>query len=57
MAKLLLLSGLLVSIWLPIRAAQDSNPKRGLRRTVQYIVVYNIFYAFAVLYIYPRIAH
>lgn len=56
MGKLLLLSGLLVSIWLPIRAAQDSNPRRGLRRTVQYILVYNIFYAFAVLYIYPRIS-
>ena len=57
MAKLLLLSGTLVSLWLPIRAAQDSNPRRGLRRAVQYMVLYNIFYVFAALYIYPRLGH
>ena len=57
MAKLLLLSVILVSIWLPIQAAKDSNPRRGLRRTVHYIVFYNLFYLFAVLFIYPRLSH
>jgi hypothetical protein len=55
MAKLILLSGILVSMWLPIMAAKDSQPRRGLRRTVQYIVLYNIFYVFAALVIYPHL--
>lgn len=57
MAKLLLLSTVLVSIVWPIIAAQDSNPRRGLRRAVQGLVLYNIFYVFAVLEIYPRMSH
>lgn len=57
MAKLLLLSTVLVSIVWPIIAAQDQNPRRGLRRAVQGLVLYNIFYVFAVLEIYPRMSH
>jgi hypothetical protein len=57
MAKLLLLSTVLVSIMLPILAARDANPRRGLRRTVQGMVLYNLFYVFAVLEIYPRLSH
>jgi len=57
MAKLLLLSTVLVSIMLPILAARDANPRRGLRRCVQGMVLYNLFYVFAVLEIYPRMSH
>jgi hypothetical protein len=57
MAKLLLLSTVLVSIVWPILAAQDANPRRGLRRAVQGMVLYHIFYVFAVLEIYPRMSH
>lgn len=55
MAKLLLLSGVLMGMWLPIAAARDHNPRRGLRRTVHYVAAYNIFYVFAALVIYPHI--
>lgn len=57
MAKLLLLSTVLVSILMPILCAKDPNPKRGLRRLVQGMVLYNAFYVFAVLVIYPRMSH
>ena len=57
MAKLLLLSTVLVSILLPILAARHPNPRRGLRLTVQGMVLYNLFYLFAVLEIYPRMSH
>ncbi len=55
MAKLILLSNIIAAMWLPIRTARDPNPRRGLRRAVQYIVVYNIFYVFAALVIYPHL--
>lgn len=57
MAKLLLLSTVLVSIMWPILAAQDQNPGRGLKRTVQGMVLFNVFYVIAVLEIYPRMSH
>lgn len=57
MAKLLLLSTVLVSIALPIVAAKDQNPRRGMRRVVRGMLLYNAFYAFAVLVIYPRMPH
>ena len=57
MAKLLLLSTVLVSIWLPVMAAKDPNPRRGLRRLVHGMVLFNLFYVFAVLEIYPRLPH
>jgi hypothetical protein len=55
MAKLLLLSVVLMSVWLPVMTARDSNPRRGLRRMVHGLVLFNIFYVFAVLVIYPRL--
>lgn len=57
MAKLLLLSTVLMAILMPILAAKDGNPRRGLRRLVHGMVLYNIFYLFAVLEIYPRMGH
>lgn len=57
MAKLLLLSTVLMSILWPILAAQDNNPGRGLRRTVQGMMLFNAFWVFAALEIYPRMSH
>ncbi len=56
MAKLLLLSGAMMAMWLPIMAARDPRQQRGLRRAVYGLALYNIFYVFAVLVIYPRIS-
>ena len=56
MAKLLLLSVVLVSMGIPISAAKDRLPRRGLKRAIWGVVMYNVFYLFAILFIYPRIA-
>jgi hypothetical protein len=57
MAKLLLLSTVLVSIVWPIIAARSRNPRRGLRLVLQGMLLFNLFYVFAVLEIYPRMSH
>ena len=57
MAKLLLLSTVLMSIALPILLASDPNPRRGMRRLWRLMLAYNAFYVFAVLEIYPRLPH
>ena len=56
MAKLLLLSGVMMALWWPIMAARDPRQQRGLRRVIYGLFLYNLFYVFAVLVIYPRIA-
>ena len=57
MAKLLLLSSLLMSIWLPIRQARRSAPRLALVHTIRNLCLFNAFYVFALLYIFPRLPH
>ncbi len=54
MQKLLLLSILFSTLILPIIAARQPHPVHGLRRAILYAVGFNVFYAFAILYLYPR---
>lgn len=55
MAKLILLSALIALVALPVQAARDPHPARGMRRTLVMLVVFNFFYLFAVRVILPRI--
>ena len=55
MAKALLISVLIATIALPMIFARDAKPKRGLRRTVVWMVLFCVFYVFAALYVYPRL--
>jgi hypothetical protein len=55
MSKLLLLSILIASIALPARAARERNSKRGLRKTILYMILFNVFYLFSLLFLYGRI--
>ena len=57
MAKLLLLSSLVMSIWLPIRQARRSTPQPALAGTIRNLAFFNVFYVFALLYIFPRLPH
>jgi hypothetical protein len=55
MAKLLLLSTVISMIGIPIACANAPSPRRGLQRAVVLFFVYNLFYVFAVRYIYPHL--
>ena len=56
MRKLLLLSMLLVSFALPIRAARDRSAVRGMRRAIVGVAVYVVLYVIALLLILPRLS-
>jgi hypothetical protein len=54
MSKVILLSILFMSIALPARAARDKNAKKGLRKTILYMFLFNLFYLFSLLFLYGR---
>jgi uncharacterized membrane protein (DUF485 family) len=53
--KLLLLSILLTTFALPMRAARDPSAIRGLRRTVIGLALFVAAYVVAVVYVFPRL--
>jgi hypothetical protein len=55
MKKFLLLSVLYALILLPSLAARERHPVRGVKKAILMVVVFNLFYAFAVLVIWPRL--
>jgi hypothetical protein len=55
MSKLLLLSVLIASIALPTIAAREKNAKRGLRKAIIYMLLFNVFYLFGLIFLYGRI--
>ena len=56
MAKLLLVSILIAMIALPALAARDPNAQRGLKKTLVWFLAFNVFYLFAIRYLYLRLA-
>ena len=54
-AKLVLLSILLMSIVIPARAAAAKDPRKGLKRALVQMTIFNLFYVLAVTYIFPRL--
>ena len=55
MGKLLLISVLIATIVLPMRAAHHPSPARALRRAVSWVVASYAAYLVAVLYVLPRL--
>jgi hypothetical protein len=53
--KFLLLSILLATVVIPMRAASDRSPKRGFRRTIFFMAAFNVFYLIAIIYVLPRL--
>lgn len=53
--KLLLISILLSTMVLPMRAARDPSPARGFRKAMTWIVGVAACYMLGILYIYPRL--
>lgn len=55
MSKLILMSVVLALIALPLRAASDPHPVRGIRRGIGAVLVFNVAYALVVRFVLPRL--
>jgi hypothetical protein len=55
MAKLLLLSVVIMMITIPVLTARDQSAKHGLRKTIILMIVFNVLYLLAVRFIYPHL--
>jgi hypothetical protein len=54
LGKLFLLSIVLAPIVLPLRAARAKNARKGFRKTMIQMALFNVFYLFVLLFIYGR---
>lgn len=55
MKKLLLLSVIIASIAIPVRLATAKNPRKALRKVLIQAAVFNLFYLFALVFIWARV--
>ena len=55
MTKLALLSIALATVVLPLMAARDAHPWRGLKKALVWVVVFNIFFLFFLRFVVPRL--
>jgi hypothetical protein len=55
LSKLILLSILIATFAIPIRAARDPDVVRGLRRTVSLMALWIVIYVFAIVYVLPHL--
>jgi hypothetical protein len=56
MDKALLMSILIATVALPVRAARDPVPLRAIRRVLLWLVGFNVFYLVGILYVLPRLS-
>jgi hypothetical protein len=55
MQKLILVSILFAHVSIPIWAAREQNPYRGLKKALVWVSVFDLGYLLAVLFLYPRL--
>lgn len=56
MQKLLLLSVIFAAVAIPIRAANRvKNPEQGLKKALVNVILFNLFYVFALVFLYGRL--
>ena len=55
MQKAILISIVAATIIIPMWAARERSARRGLRKAITCIAVFNIAYLLAVMFIYPRL--
>lgn len=55
MQKFLLLSLLVATVVIPMQTAKDRSARRGLRRTLLWMAVFNAVYLFSIIYVLPRL--
>ncbi|MCE9668353.1 hypothetical protein LY474_11070 [Myxococcus stipitatus] len=55
MAKLILMSVLILTIALPAKAARDADPVRGLKKAILWVILFNAAYTYGVIVWVPRL--
>jgi Na+/H+ antiporter NhaA len=55
MQKLVLLSVIIASLVIPIRATNAKNPVKGLKRALGQMVVFGLIYLFLLMYVWARV--
>ena len=55
MQKLLLVSILFANVAIPAWAARDRNPRRGLKKALLAMTVFDVVYLAGLLFVYPRL--
>ena len=55
MSKLVLLSIVIATIALPARAARESSPRKGLRKVIIWMLVFEVFYVLALIFLFGRL--
>ena len=53
--KLLVISVIFAIVAVPIAAARDVNPARGVRKAVLYTLAFNVLYVLALRFVLPRL--
>lgn len=56
MAKMILLSVLVMLMVIPIRAASIRDPKKALKQAIFFTLAFNVLYVIGVLVVYPNLA-
>lgn len=56
MSKLILLSIVIATIAVPARAANHPNPRLGLRKAIIWMLYFELFYVFALMFLFGRIS-
>ena len=55
MQKLILVSILFANVAIPLWAARERNARRGLKKALFAMLVFDVAYLVAVLFLYPRL--
>jgi hypothetical protein len=54
-AKLLLISILIATVWIPLHASKTTSAIVGLRRMVTVLFAFELLYLIALVFVYPRL--
>ena len=56
MVKLILVSIVIMTFAVPMRAARASSPVRGMRKAVTQMALFIVLYVFTIVFVLPRLA-
>jgi len=54
MSKLILMSIVIAIVVIPVRVSRDPDPRKGIRKLVKHMLLFELFYLFAVRFLWGR---